>query len=119
MADDSDNRQITLLIEAVQKLTVTGEQVAASLAKLEALYIDMLRKKDEDRAEGKERQKKFDEEHEEFRNRQKRWDERNKKWDEQDRWRKNPWSQPRELGYLFLMVAFAALAIAVSVMAAR
>src|SRR5260370_1382252 len=90
MADGSDNAQITLLIEAVQNLTVTGEQVAASLVNLEALYIDIIRKKEEDRAEAKERQKKFDQDQEEFRKRQKRWDERDKKWEEQDKWRKNP-----------------------------
>jgi hypothetical protein len=100
------------LTEAVQRLTVICEQVAGSLVRLEALYIDMLRKQDEVRAENKERQKDFDQ-------RQKKWDEREKKWDEQDWWRKNPWVQPRELGYLFLMGALAALAIAVSTIATR
>jgi hypothetical protein len=106
------NDQSASLIEAVQRLTVTCEQVAASLARLEALYIDVLRKQDEDRAANKERQKEFDE-------RQKKWDERDKKWEEQDWWRKNPWVQPRELAYLFLMGALLVLGVAVSILAAR
>lgn len=38
------------------------EQIARSLANIEAMYGEVLRKQDEDRAEGKERQKKLDEE---------------------------------------------------------
>jgi hypothetical protein len=72
----------------------------------------MLRKQEEDRAENKERQKKFDEDHEEFRNRQ-------KKWDDQDWWIRNPWVQPRELAYLLLAVALAATAITAGVLATR
>jgi len=119
MAGDSDGRQLTQLIEALQKLSVTSEQVAAALLRLEALYVDMLRKQDEDRAEAKERQKKLDADQVEFKARQKKWDERDAKWEKDDWWRKNPWIQPREIGYLLLMAAFAALAISVSVMAAR
>ena len=105
MADGTDDRQITQLIEAIHKLTVSTEQVAASLA-------EMLRKQEEDRVEAKERQKIFDEDQEEFRKRQ-------KKWDEQDWWFKNPWVQPRELAYLLLAVALAATAIAVGILAMR
>src|SRR5262249_51526728 len=112
MAADSSDPQISALIESMDKLVIAGQQVATSLAKLETLYIEMLRKQDEDRAEAKERQKEFDE-------RQKRWDEREKEWEVQDWWRKNPWLQPDQLGYLLLMVALAALAITVSIIAAR
>jgi ABC-type multidrug transport system fused ATPase/permease subunit len=105
MAGGSEEQQITQLIEAIHKLTVTTEQVAASLA-------EMLRKQEEDRAENKERQKKFDEESEEFRKRQ-------KKWDEQDWWMRNPWVQPRELAYLLLTVALAITAITVGILSTR
>jgi len=105
MAGESEERQIAQLIEAIQKLTVTTEQVVSSLS-------EMLRKQEEDRAENKERQKKFDEDHEEFRKRQ-------KKWDQQDLWIKNPWVQPRELAYLLLAVALAATTITVAILATR
>jgi hypothetical protein len=105
MAGDSEERQIAQLIEAIQKLTVTTEQVADSLS-------EMLRQQLQDRAENKERQKKFDEDQEEFRKRQ-------KKWDEQDWWIKNPWVQPRELAYVLLTVALAAAAITVGILATR
>jgi hypothetical protein len=119
MSEGPNDSQIVRLIEAVDKLTVSAEQVVSSLVKIEALYIDMLREQKEQRAEAKARQKKFDEDQEEFRKRQKRWDERDKKWEEQSQWLKKPWLQPQQIAYLFLMVAFAALAIALAIMAAR
>jgi len=105
MTDGTDERQIPQLIEAIHKLTVTTEKVTASLA-------EMLQKQEADRAEAKERQKVFDADQDEFRKRQ-------KKWDEQDWWIKNPWVQPRELAYLLLAVALAATAIAVGILAMR
>ena len=42
------------------------EQIARSLANIEAMYGEMLRKQDEDRAEAKERQARFDEEAKRF-----------------------------------------------------
>src|SRR5438874_12110671 len=113
MSDGTDDRQIAQLIEAVQKLTVTAEQVAGTQAKLELLFIEALRKQDEDRTESRERMMKFDKEQEEFRELQKAWHERDKKWSQQNSWlSKNPWVQPRELANLSIMVAFAAVAIA-------
>jgi hypothetical protein len=98
---------VVQLVEEIRKLTVTANQVADSLVKLEAICIDAIRKQDEDRVEAKERQKKFDEDQEDFKKRQ-------KKWDEQDWWLKNPWVQPRELAYFLLAVALAAMAIALA-----
>ena len=118
MTDGIDERQIGELFEAVRKLAVAGERVADSLAKLETLYIDMLRKQDEDRAEAKERQKKIDVDSEEFKQSQKKWDERSKKWEEQEL-QKNSWLLPRELGFLLFTVALAATAITVGILATR
>lgn len=105
MADATDERQITQLIESIHRLTVTTEQLAGSLG-------EMLLKQQEDRVENKERQKKFDEEQDEFRKRQ-------KKWDEQDWWLKNPWVQPRELAYFALTVALAVMATTLGILATR
>ncbi|MHB8974295.1 MAG: hypothetical protein ACYC3X_31455 [Pirellulaceae bacterium] len=105
MAGGTEERQITQLIEAVHRLTGTTEQIAVAFA-------EMLRNQEADRAEAKERQKVFDADHEDFKNRQ-------KKWDEQDWWQKNPWVQPRELAYLLLAVALAATAVAVGILAIR
>jgi hypothetical protein len=55
--------------------------------------------------------RKFDEDQEEFKKRQKKWDDQ---W-----WWKNPWVEPRQLGYLLLAVALAASAIAVNILAMR
>ena len=112
MAEGADERRVSELVEAVRHLTAVTERVAHSLASLEALYTDALRKQDEDRAETKERQKKYDEEHEEFKERQKRWDERDKKWDEQGLM-KNPWLWPGQIAHLLLMLALVVLAVVV------
>src|SRR5437879_4959819 len=105
MPDGTDARQMGELLEAVRKLTTTTEQVAGSLANLEALCTVLLRKQDEDRAEAKERQKKFDEAHEEVKERLKKWDKMS--------WTKNPWLVPEQLGNFLLVVVLAALAITV------
>ena len=112
MAESSGDGQITQLIEAIHKLTVTAEQLATSLA-------TMLRTQEEDRLENKERQKKFDAEQEEFRKRQKRWDARDEKFERQEWWLKNPWLQPKELAYLLLVVALVATTVTVRILAMR
>lgn len=108
MADGPNDPKIDVLIEAVYKLTVTAELVASSLAKIESLYIDMLQRQAEDRIASNERLAKME----------KRHDEQQEKWN-QSAWQKNPWKQPRELAYLSLTVAIAALAIATVIFAKR
>ena len=87
------------------------ERIAESLANLERLYADQLRRQEEQRKEFEERQKDFDE-------RQKKWDERQAKWDKSAPFG-NPWLQPRQIGHLLLMVALVILAIAVFVLVRR
>lgn len=119
MPEGGDDREFAALVEAVQKFTHAAERAGEALVKIEALATDLARKQDEDRAEAKARQKKFDQEHEDYLERQKRWDVRDKKWEEQDWWARNPWTHPSTLGNLLLMVAFAALAVAVFRFAVR
>src|SRR5687768_14647159 len=118
MPDSTDEHQIGKLIEAAHKLAITTEYATKTLEKLEALFIDMIRKQDEDRIENKERQKKADEETEEFKKRQQKWDERDKKWEEQ-RGQNNPWLRPEDLSLFLFAVAFAAIAITASILANR
>jgi ABC-type multidrug transport system fused ATPase/permease subunit len=113
-----NDRQIAALIEALQNLTVKGDQVAGSLAKLEGLLVEMLQKQEQDRAENKERMKKFDEGQEEFEKQQKKWQEQNE-WLKNPEWFKNSWLQPWNVAYLFFSIGFAALAITVGILATR
>jgi hypothetical protein len=120
MGEESNVRRDAELVVAVRELTAVNEQVARSLANLEALYAEELRKQDEERkrqgeerAEFKERQKKWDEEHEEFRQRQ-------KKWDEQDKWGGLGTSTLLfQVKILLFFIALAALAVAQCVQVSR
>ena len=86
------------------------EEIARSLAKIEAMYGEMLRKQDEERAEAKERQKKFDEESVGFAYQQKAWAERDKALaDESRALASTAWM--KGLGNLLLMAAVLVLAI--------
>ncbi len=81
------------------------ERIAESLANLERLYVEHLRREEEQQKQFEERQKEFDE-------RQKKWD---KQRAERDKARLfgNPWLQPRQLAYLLLMIALLILSITV------
>ena len=72
MSDLQDDSKSGELLPAVRQLTEATQRIADSLAKLEALYAAELKKQEdlrretaEDRAEFKERQKRWDAEYEE------------------------------------------------------
>jgi septal ring factor EnvC (AmiA/AmiB activator) len=64
------------LVDALRQLVLISQQISQSLANLERLYAEQVRRFEDQRKEFAERQKGWDE-------RQKRWDERQKRWDEQ------------------------------------
>jgi hypothetical protein len=118
MAERPDDRSSANQTDAVHQLAAAVERVADSLTHIEALYASAARQQAEDRAEARERQKRFDAEQEDFKERQKRWDAREAKWDS-DGLTKSPWLWPGQISNLILMVALAAMAVAVLVLARR
>ncbi len=94
--------------DALRRVAISLSNIENSLSNVERLYAEQMRRDEE-------RQREFDE-------RQKKWDEKEKRRDkqwEQMRLFGSPWRQPDAIVPLLMAVAFAALSIAVFLLARR
>ena len=88
-------------------------RIAESLANLERLYADSLRRQEEQAKLAEERHKILDESQRVFDERQKRWAKQDEKLDKLGFVTLNPWLQPGQLAYFLTALALFVLSITI------